>query len=284
MSRKKDDSNQQPEWFSWIWILVFVFGSGAVASYLIPIAILGAIGYGIYRHQSQKKVRIEAKQASIGRIEDLKSEIGQADRRIKELEAYQEDGDQESYQNLALEILPQLTYIKNAANDLRGEIPASVYQRIQTKIRTVTDEIDEQLRKIEREKKRKEAQPKKTSLEELAPELVATVRNIQIDHEAILQKISQSESNNKEELTAIHQSQMEHYEDILEGYLKIKASPKDFYNAEERLAKAKAAIEQFDLDLDEALRQLNEADLRDFDISLRILDKEKQTDTGFWAR
>ncbi|QLB49258.1 hypothetical protein [Streptococcus sanguinis] len=281
MSRRNDDSNQQPEWFSWIWILVFVFGSGAVASYLIPIAILGAIGYGIYRHQSQKKVRIEAKQASIGRIEDLKSEIGQADRRIKELEGYQEDGDQESYQNLALEILPQLTYIKNAANDLRGEIPTSVYQRIQTKIRTVTDEIDEQLKKIEREKKRKEAQPKKTSLEELAPELVATVRNIQIDHEAILQKISQSESNNKEELTAIHQSQMEHYEDILEGYLKIKASPKDFYNAEERLAKAKAAIEQFDLDLDEALRQLNEADLRDFDISLRILDKEKQTDTGF---
>ena len=281
MSRRNDDSNQQPEWFSWIWILVFVFGSGAVASYLIPIAILGAIGYGIYRHQSQKKVRIEAKQASIGRIEDLKSEIGHADRRIKELEGYQEDGDQESYQNLALEILPQLTYIKNAANDLRGEIPASVYQRIQTKIRTVTDEIDEQLRKIEREKKRKEAQPKKTSLEELAPELVATVRNIQIDHEAILQKIAQSESNNKEELTAIHQSQMEHYEDILEGYLKIKASPKDFYNAEERLAKAKAAIEQFDLDLDEALRQLNEADLRDFDISLRILDKEKHTDTSF---
>ena len=281
MSRRNDDSNQQPEWFSWIWILVFVFGSGAVASYLIPIAILGAIGYGIYRHQSQKKVRIEAKQASIGRIEDLKSEIGHADRRIKELEGYQEDGDQESYQNLALEILPQLTYIKNAANDLRGEIPTSVYQRIQTKIRTVTDEIDEQLKKIEREKKRKEAQPKKTSLEELAPELVATVRNIQIDHEAILQKISQSESNNKEELTAIHQSQMEHYEDILEGYLKIKASPKDFYNAEERLAKAKAAIEQFDLDLDEALRHLNEADLRDFDISLRILDKEKHTDTGF---
>lgn len=281
MSRRNDDSNQQPEWFSWIWILVFVFGSGAVASYLIPIAILGAIGYGLYRHQSQKKVRIEAKQASIGRIDDLKSEIGHADRRIKELEGYQEDGDQESYQNLALEILPQLAYIKNAANDLRGEIPTSVYQRIQTKIRTVTDEIDEQLKKIEREKKRKEAQPKKTSLEELAPELVATVRNIQIDHEAILQKISQSESNNKEELTAIHQSQMEHYEDILEGYLKIKASPKDFYNAEERLAKAKAAIEQFDLDLDEALRQLNEADLRDFDISLRILDKEKQTDTGF---
>ena len=281
MSRRKNYSNQQPEWFSWIWILAIIFGSGVVASYLIPIAILGGIGYGIYRYQKQKRVRIEAKQASIGRIEDLKAEIGQADRRIKELESYQEYGKKEDYQDLALQILPQLTYIKNVAKELRDEIPASVYQRIQTKITTVTEEIDKQLQKIEREKRQKEAQPKKTSLEELAPELVATVRNIQIDHEAIIQKISQSESNNKEELTAIHQSQMEHYEDILEGYLKIKASPKDFYNAEERLAKAKAAIEQFDLDLDEALRQLNEADLRDFDISLRILDKEKHTDTGF---
>mgnify|MGYP000844412495 FL=1 len=281
MSRRRNNSKQQPEWFGWIWILVFVFGAGIVASYLVPMAILGAIGYGIYRYQKQKKVRIEAKQASIGRIEDLKAEIGQADRRIRELESYQEYGKKEAYQTLALQILPQLTYIKSVADNLQGEIPASVYQRIQTKITTVTEEIDKQLQKIEREKRQKEAQPKKTSLEELAPELVATVHNIQIDHEAILQKISQSESNNKEELTAIHQSQMEHYEDILEGYLKIKASPKDFYNAEERLAKAKTAIEQFDLDLDEALRQLNEADLRDFDISLRILDKEKQTDTGF---
>ena len=71
---------------------------------------------------------------------------------------------------------------------------------------------------------------------------------------------------------------MEHYEDILEGYLKIKTSPKDFYNAKERLSSAKVAIEQFDLDLDETLRQLNEADLRDFDISLRILTK-KETNT-----
>ncbi len=62
-----------PEWFGWIWILVFVFGSGAVASYLIPMALLLEYYYGIYHAQSQRKVRIEAKQASIGRIEDLKS-------------------------------------------------------------------------------------------------------------------------------------------------------------------------------------------------------------------
>ena len=123
MSRRNDDSNQQPEWFSWIWILVFVFGSGAVASYLIPIALFW--GYWLRESIATKarKVRLKLKQASIGRIEDLKSEISQADRRIKELEGYQEDGDQESYQNLALEILPQLTYIKNVANDLRERNP-----------------------------------------------------------------------------------------------------------------------------------------------------------------
>ena len=161
MSRRRNNSKQQSEWFGWIWILAIIFGSGVVASYLIPIAILGGIGYGIYRYQKQKRVRIEAKQASIGRIEDLKAEIGQADRRIKELESYQEYGKKEDYQDLALQILPQLTYIKNVAKELRDEIPASVYQRIQTKITTVTEEIDKQLQKIEREKgKRKRSQRK----------------------------------------------------------------------------------------------------------------------------
>ncbi len=64
MSRRKNYSNQQPEWFSWIWILAIIFGSGVVASYLIPIAILGGVGYGIYRYQRQKRVRIEAKSST----------------------------------------------------------------------------------------------------------------------------------------------------------------------------------------------------------------------------
>lgn len=89
-----------------------------------------------------------------------------------------------------------------------------------------------------------------------------------------MEKIAQSDSGNKEELTAVHQSQMERFEDVLQGYLKIKASPKDFHNAEERLEKAKAAMEQFDIDLDDTLKELNEADMRDFDISLRIITNE----------
>ena len=35
--------------------------------------------------------------------------------------------------------------------------------------------------------------------------------------------------------------------------------------------KAKTAMEKFDLALDESLRKLNESDLKDFDISLRMM-------------
>ena len=66
------------------------------------------------------------------------------------------------------------------------------------------------------------------------------------------------------------------FKTILEGYLKIKANPKNYNRAEERLQQAKAAIEQFDLELDQVLRELNETDMRDFDISLRILEKDRK--------
>ena len=69
---------------------------------------------------------------------------------------------------------------------------------------------------------------------------------------------------------------MEKFQTILEGYLKIKAKPKNYNRAEERLEQAKAAIEQFDLELDQVLRELNETDMRDFDISLRILEKDRK--------
>ena len=36
---------------------------------------------------------------------------------------------------------------------------------------------------------------------------------------------------------------MDRFRDILDGYLKIKKAPKNYYNADERLAKAKAAME-----------------------------------------
>ena len=103
-----------------------------------------------------------------------------------------------------------------------------------------------------------------------------TLANIAVDHQAILDKIATSAEGDKEELTAIHSLKMEKFKTILEGYLKIKANPKNYNRAEERLQQAKAAIEQFDLELDQVLRELNETDMRDFDISLRILEKDRK--------
>ena len=105
-----------------------------------------------------------------------------------------------------------------------------------------------------------------------APELTTVYNNIQRDHAIILEKIQ--DADNKEELTALHEANMNRFKDILAGYLKIKESPKDYYNSEERLIQAKAALEKFDLDLDETLRQLNEGDLKDFDVSLRMMQDD----------
>ena len=75
---------------------------------------------------------------------------------------------------------------------------------------------------------------------------------------------------------------MKRFRDILEGYLKIKQSPKDYYNADARLEQAQKALEQFDLDLDETLRRLNESQLQDFEISLRMMHA-RQTDKELFS-
>ena len=116
---------------------------------------------------------------------------------------------------------------------------------------------------------------------QIAPEIIQSYRNIQKDHQLILQIIK--EAQNQSELEVLHGINMKRFRDILEGYLKIKQSPKDYYNADARLEQAQKALEQFDLDLDETLRRLNESQLQDFEISLRMMharqtDKELFTD------
>ena len=107
----------------------------------------------------------------------------------------------------------------------------------------------------------------------IAPELKPFYHNIQDDHFAILKKIE--EADNKAELAAIHQANMKRFTDVLAGYIRIKQSPKNFNNAKERLEQALQAIKKFNLDLDETLRQLNESDMKDFDVSLRMMQDER---------
>lgn len=106
------------------------------------------------------------------------------------------------------------------------------------------------------------------------PEIAAYVQNIEADDKLIRQKIEEKNPANRQELLAVHEANMNRFRDILDGYLKIKQSPKDYYQAEERLAKSRQALEKFDLDLDSTLRQLNEDDLMNFEVSLRLMTDE----------
>ncbi|HEL2383311.1 TPA: hypothetical protein TZS71_001069 [Streptococcus suis] len=111
-------------------------------------------------------------------------------------------------------------------------------------------------------------------ISEMAPEILETYCNIQRDNQVILEKLENT-PDKREELTAIHEANMSRFRDILQGYLKIKESPKDYFNAEERLAQAKLALETFDRDLDDTIKQFNEADMQDFEISLRMMKKKE---------
>lgn len=111
-------------------------------------------------------------------------------------------------------------------------------------------------------------------ISELAPEILETYCNIQRDNQVILEKLENA-PDKREELTAIHEANMSRFRDILQGYLKIKEAPKDYFNAEERLAQAKLALETFDRDLDDTIKQFNEADMQDFEISLRMMKKKE---------
>lgn len=129
--------------------------------------------------------------------------------------------------------------------------------------------------KTESPKPAEEVMDEQAFIANLAPEILETYCNIQRDNLVILDKLEEA-SDKKEELRAIHESNMSRFQDILAGYLKIKQSPKDFFNAEERMEKAKLAMETFDRDLDQTIRQFNEADMQDFEVSLRMMKKEEE--------
>ena len=115
----------------------------------------------------------------------------------------------------------------------------------------------------------------KAMISEIAPEILETYCNIQRDNLVILEKLENT-SDKKEELTAIHEANMQRFNDILQGYVKIKKSPKDYFNAEERLTQAKLAMESFDKDLDDTIKKFNEADMKDFEVSLRMMKREEE--------
>lgn len=248
---------------------------GVVSELTTVLALLGA-GASATTLLLPPKNRLEQVNTKT-RLLDLKETINRCDRQLKLLDNYLDEKSYTQYAILARQVLPQLTDIRQEANSLKNEMDLNIYKRISKKLDMTSTDIKVQLEALNMPTDASPASQEEELVMKQAPELMTIYRNIQIDHQTILDKIKTSDSHNKAELTALHEAEMTRFQDILAGYLRIKAAPKDYYNADQRLATAKQALETFDKDLDETIRQLNENDLQDFEISLRMMAQKNQT-------
>lgn len=233
----------------------------------IVIVLVAISGLGTY-YATTRPTALARRNTAL-RLQDLKDTIQQADHQVKLLDNYLADQNYTQYSIVARQLLPKLEHIKAESNDLKDDMDLKIYRRVTKKANDVQADVTLQLERLHIATDLEPASEEETKLLKRAPELTTIYHNIQRDHRTIMEKIKKAD--NKEELTALHETNMQRFDNILTGYLKIKESPKDYYNAEERLAEAKAALEQFDLELDETLRQLNESGLKDFDVSLRMM-------------
>lgn len=270
MGKKYKKRKSAEEQIIGVVVLLMIVGSALAA--LLPLAIVGLVGYGGYRLIKRQLTLSQAQTAQ--RIQNLKDTIKVTDQKLQLLDQHLKNKAYEDYQNLSRQLLPQLSSIQTEATNLRAKMGEQVYGRISSKVTQVTGDITSTLDELSG---LLAVSKEERQIEQLAPEILASYRNIKRDDELIREKIKQAD--NRAELSALHAANMNRFEDILEGYLKIKRSPKDFYNADERLALAKTALEQFDVQLDKTLQELNESDLADFEISLRLMN-QKEVDNG----
>ncbi|ASL34049.1 membrane protein [Streptococcus iniae] len=259
-----------PKMPRWLWFLVYgiiiINLSQLLADGFLFFAMvgLGVTFRGVRKRQSYLQNQDMAK-----RIQQLKDTVHLADRQKRQLSDYILNKDTENFQLTARHLLDKLQNIKSESYQLKEHLPKEVFDRINSKADEVKVETLLQLEHLQIEQELDSGAVFEQQIDKIAPELKAFYHNVQTDHKRILKKLE--EADNTEELTAIHNSSMQQFYDILTGYLQIKESPKDYYNAQERLDKALEAIKTFDLDLDENLRKLNESALKDFEVSLRMM-------------
>ena len=268
-------------------VLFLVF----LISNLLPVILIGGVGVGTYfllTRKSRRQKRLAHEQLAL-----LKTNLKQSEKEMFQLGQLLDQQKYQKFESGAQQLLKKLNSYSYLIYSIQKYIPIKDFTNVSQTINQQTAAIQTELKKRELPLKPQNQksdphtapQGKPVSSEEewvlqIAPEIIQSYRNIQKDHQLILQKIK--EAQNQSELEVLHGINMKRFRDILEGYLKIKQSPKDYYNADARLEQAQKALEQFDLDLDETLRRLNESQLQDFEISLRMMHA-RQTDKELFS-
>lgn len=238
--------------------------------YLFPILIISSLAYLafyiIHRNTAKSTKNIAL------RLQNLKEAISHSQHELTKLDNYLKEKNYSQYALLAQELLPQLTAIKNETTELKNHLENDISKAIIHQTIQEEEKITKQLKLLNLISPSSFISEETKKILSIAPEIATTYQNVQNDHIEILEQLKNLE--NAEELRVIHEINMKHYNDILDGYLKIKENPKNFYSAEDRLAQSKLVLEKFDTDLDETLRKLNERQLNEFEISLRMMGKD----------
>lgn len=257
---------------------------------LLPVILIGGAAVGTYYLITQKSRR--QKRLAHEQLALLKTNLKQSEKEMFQLGQLLDQQKYQTFETGAQKLLKKLNSYSYLVYSIQKYIPIQDFTKVSQTINQQTTALQTELKKrnLPLDSQNQQSNPqaqqtRPTSSEEerilqIAPEIIQPYRNIQKDHQLILQKIK--EAQNQSELEVLHGINMERFRDILEGYLKIKQAPKDYYNADVRLEQAQKALEQFDLDLDETLRRLNESQLQDFEISLRMMHA-RQTDKELFS-
>lgn len=257
---------------------------------LLPVILIGGAAVGTYYLITQKSRR--QKRLAHEQLALLKTNLKQSEKEMFQLGQLLDQQKYQTFETGAQKLLKKLNSYSYLVYSIQKHIPIQDFTKVSQTINQQTTALQTELKKrnLPLDSQNQQSNPqaqqtRPTSSEEerilqIAPEIIQPYRNIQKDHQLILQKIK--EAQNQSELEVLHGINMERFRDILEGYLKIKQAPKDYYNADVRLEQAQKALEQFDLDLDETLRRLNESQLQDFEISLRMMHA-RQTDKELFS-
>ena len=94
---------------------------------IIPLAIVGGIGYGIY-YFTTKQSRLE-KVNTKQRLQDLKDKIRIADRQVKLLTVISMKNYTQYVVN-ARQLLPQIRHIKSELSELKAKMDLNIYKRV----------------------------------------------------------------------------------------------------------------------------------------------------------
>lgn len=264
-----------PKMPMWVWLIAYIMIIGSLSEVLPDfLTFVSAVGLGLgFRNVTKTQKRLQG-QKMAKRIQDLKDTVRIADSQHNLLKRYLMENDYSNFQMVSSQLLPKLDYIKSETLNLKDQLPRDVFQRINHKADDVRVDTMLQLEQLQVDSTASKEMVFDKMIDQHAPEVKELFANVQKDDKNIKAKIQ--EADNQAELTALHESSMQHFYDILQGYLQMKASPKDYYYVDERLANGLTALKQFDLDLDETLRKLNESHLKDFDVSLRMMQEQSK--------